>query len=73
MNTQCETVLKHLTERGSITPWEAIQEYRITRLGARIWDLKQAGHPIDDELVRQNGKKFSRYFLAKKNAPGVVS
>lgn len=61
--SQTDVVLKHLSERGSITPWEAICEYRITRLGARIWDLRKMGYPIDDVLVHEDGKKFSRYFL----------
>lgn len=37
--TQTERVIKHLKEHGSITPLEAIREYGITRLGARIWDM----------------------------------
>lgn len=37
--TQTERVIKHLKEYGSITPLEAIKEYGITRLGARIWDM----------------------------------
>lgn len=35
--TQTERIIKHLKEHGSITPLEAIKEYGITRLGARIW------------------------------------
>lgn len=34
--TQTERVIKHLKEHGSITLLEAIKEYGITRLGARI-------------------------------------
>jgi hypothetical protein len=37
--TQTERIIKHLKEHGSITPLEAIKEYGITRLGARIWDM----------------------------------
>lgn len=71
--SQCQTILKHIRKFGSITSWEGIKRYGITRVGARYWDLKEAGYPIKSELVRQRGKKFSRYSLANKNASGVVS
>lgn len=38
--TQNERILRHLKDYGSIDPMTAIQDYGITRLGARIWDLK---------------------------------
>lgn len=44
--TQNMTVLKHIKEHGSITSLEAIQKYSITRLAARICDLRNAGHEI---------------------------
>lgn len=34
--TQTEQVLRHLQDYGSITPVEAMAEYGIMRLGARI-------------------------------------
>ena len=43
--TQTDRVLRHLQDYGSITPHEALAEYGIMRLGARIWDLKKQGHP----------------------------
>ena len=49
--TQCERVLKHLEQHGTITPMEAIKELGIMRLGARIWDLKHEGHDIRRKLV----------------------
>lgn len=47
--TQIERVIKHLKEYGSITPLEAIREYGITRLGARIWDLRDLGYDIETQ------------------------
>lgn len=38
--TQLETIMMHLKKRGSITSWEAIKEYNITRLSAVIFKLK---------------------------------
>lgn len=44
--TQEEKVLMHLKLFGSITPMEAIHDYGITRLAAKIHLLKEAGEPI---------------------------
>lgn len=38
--TQCERILRHLEDYGSITSAEAITEYSIYRLASRISDLK---------------------------------
>jgi hypothetical protein len=53
--TQCERILRHLQDYGSITQAEAVTEYGCYRLGARIWDLKAQGVPIRSERV--TGKK----------------
>lgn len=49
MDTQCERVLRHLTDVGPIDPLTSWQELGVYRLGARIWDLRQAGHAIVKE------------------------
>ena len=38
--TQNERVRRHLESFGAITTYEAFQDYGITRLPARIWDLR---------------------------------
>lgn len=38
--TQCDMVLEHLKEHGSITSWDAFEQYGITRLSAYIWTLR---------------------------------
>lgn len=43
--TQCEMILKHMEECGTITSWEAMQEYGIMRLASRITDLKRLESP----------------------------
>jgi len=47
--SQRETVLKHLQEMGPLTPLEAMYQYGIGRLAARIRELRQDGHPIRTE------------------------
>ena len=52
--TQCERILRHLNDHGSITSLEAMSEYGIMRLASRINDLKEMGYPIISE--RMTGK-----------------
>ena len=61
--SQEQAILQHL-QRAPITPIEALNKYGCFRLGARIYDLKAAGHQIKSELVERDGKKFARYSLA---------
>lgn len=44
-------ILRHIQEKGSITPWQAIKEYGCTRLAARIADLKKDGYNIVTDTV----------------------
>lgn len=48
---QTEKILRHLREIGVITPMEAMAQYGIMRLGARIWDLKHQGYDIRTTYV----------------------
>lgn len=49
--TQCERILRHLRDYGSITQGEAYSEYGIARLASRINDLKKKGFIITSETV----------------------
>ena len=69
--TQCERIVRHLNDHGSITSLEAMSEYGIMRLASRINDLKGMGYPILSE--RMTGKNrynettsYSVYRLANK-------
>ena len=42
--TKTQKVLNHLRINGSITSWEAIQEYGVTRLSATIFNLRKKGY-----------------------------
>lgn len=44
--TQKAIVAEHLKKHGSISSWEAIELYRCTRLGARIYQLRRDGWQI---------------------------
>ena len=65
--TQNEVILNHLKNYGGLTSLEAIRLYQITRLAARISDLRKKGYNILSETIRKkDGKKtikYSRYWL----------
>ena len=45
--TQCERILRHLNDFGTITSREAMMEYGIYRLASRISDLKKQGYTFN--------------------------
>ena len=66
--TQNERVLRHLKDYGTITTCEAIEEYGITRLSARIKDLKDTGNKIDSEWLSSENRygekvSYKKYIL----------
>lgn len=66
--TQCERILRHLQDVGGLTQAEAMQEYGVARLSARISELKSAGYSIRREMVAgrnryQEPVSYARYFL----------
>lgn len=72
-NNQCQMILAHLMERGSITPLEAMQDYGIMRLAARISDLRKLGYRISSEAETANNRfgeavRYARYSMAEEGA-----
>ena len=61
--SQENQILNHLKKHKFITSWEAIQEYRITRLSARIYELREKGFNIMTKNITENGKTFAEYTL----------
>ncbi len=66
--SQCDRILRHFRDYGSITSLEAMKEYGIMRLASRISDLKQQGYVIT--AVTESGKNrygektsYARYSL----------
>lgn len=64
--SKIDIIAIHLFEIGSITSWEAIKKYRVTRLAAVIKALKDKGFPISDawETNEDTGERYKRYFYA---------
>lgn len=65
---QTEMILDYIQKNGSITPLEALTEIGCFRLGARIWELRAMGIPVEMEMVEQNGKRYAKYYM-KKSRP----
>lgn len=69
--SQCERILRHLQDYGSITPMEAISDYGIMRLGARIFELKDRGYLIVTDTVRARNRYGEPTHYAKYVYKGV--
>ncbi|MBR0463434.1 MAG: hypothetical protein IJJ23_03520 [Clostridia bacterium] len=53
---QMDKVLRHLRDFGTITPMDAMRDYSIMRLGARVWDLKRRGYNVTSRIVQGENK-----------------
>lgn len=70
--TQNEMLLDYLNKNGSITTYESYTELFITRLSARIYELKKKGYNFEEEwVIKKNryGKtcSFKKYILKGEN------
>lgn len=67
--TQREEVLSYMMENGGITSMEAFRKLGITRLSARIYELRELGYPIENQRItkKRNGVtvSYDRYVLVK--------
>lgn len=62
--TQREMVLRHLQQFGSITPHDAMREYGIMRLAARIAELRME-HPITSTLEPKHNRFGEKVYLSR--------
>ena len=75
--TQNEMIIKYLNENGSITTYESYSKLFITRLSARIFDIKHKyGIEFEEEWVTKKniyGKpcSFKKYILKRKEEEDV--
>ena len=69
--TQCDRILRHLKDYGSITSLEAVTEYGIMRLASRINDLRAQGIAIVSEVASgKNRYGESVHFCVYRLAEG---
>ncbi len=65
VKNQTTEIQYHLQEKGSITSWEAIKEYGITRLSAVIFTLRGKGLVIKSEPIKTKNR-FGRTILTAR-------
>lgn len=64
--TQNFFVLRRLIQLRYITTMEAFQIAHITRLSARIYELRNDyGIPIEKEVIRNKGVTYARYYIGR--------
>jgi hypothetical protein len=65
--SQIKQVERHLKKRKSITTWDAIQLYGITRLSALIFTLREDGYNIESKRIddKESRKWWTKYSLKK--------
>jgi hypothetical protein len=63
--SQIKKVERHLKKRKSITTWDAIQLYGITRLSALIFTLREDGYNIESKRIddKDSRKWWTKYSL----------
>lgn len=65
---QIDRIYRHMSDYGSITALEAVQEYGIMQLAARIADMEKAGLKIHRQAEKSKNRygesvRFVRYSL----------
>lgn len=68
--SQKEVVLKHL-KRRSLTSWDAIMHYGVTRLADVVFKLKSDGYQINTRIEHGEGKRWAKYTLVREKKNGL--
>lgn len=66
--SQNKQVLQHLQAGKAISTWTAIKTFNITRLSARIKNLRDSGVEIYGKMVEHGKKRYKVYYLRESNA-----
>ena len=68
--TQKERVLQYIQDMGSITSWEAIKVFGITRLADVVFRLKKVGYSFSTETVTKTNRYGDKVSFAKYSLVG---
>ena len=66
MDSQNQAILEALERGETLSPIDALNRFGSFRLGARIYDLKQAGYNIATDIVKNGRKRYAQYRLIKE-------
>jgi len=64
--SQREAVVEHFKKKKSLTSWQAITLYGITRLAPIIHNLRNKGYEIFTATERKDNSRWAKYILMKK-------
>lgn len=70
--SQNDQIHDHLKAGNPITSLDAIELYGITRLSARIYDLRQKGVPIEDRYVTVTNRHGEEVEVKEYYLPGQL-
>ena len=65
MSKTCQRIYQYMALHNGITQAEAFLELGVGRLGARIWDIKNVGVPIQTEMIKVAKKDGTTAWVAK--------
>lgn len=71
--SQTALILAYLKQGHALTQLQAMADpFRCMRLGARVLDLKRAGHKIVASMITTpSGKRIASYALAARETPSA--
>ena len=61
--SQSEAIRSHLESGRDLTPLDALDQYGVFRLAARIDELRTEGLDIETIIERRGKKRYARYKL----------
>ena len=61
----CQKIYQYMALHNGITQAEAFLELGCSRLGARIWDMRNCGIPIKSEMIKVEKRDGSFAYVAK--------
>lgn len=68
---QTERVLEYLRKNYAITAKQAMDELGIYRLGARMWDLKKQGYPVQSCFITVKNRFGEECRVKAYNITGI--
>lgn len=68
--TQAQRVLDYMTDFGSITQIEALNDLGVMRLASRISELKKNGHPITSKVIAVKNRYGENCYVKRYSLGG---
>ncbi len=63
--SQTKQILDYMLAGNNISPIQALNMFGSFRLGARCYDIKKLGYPLESKMVVKGKKKWKEYWIKK--------